>query len=112
MTRHRFVGAITGVGSSSGVRVVVGRWRESPLGPFADAMVETASGAQTLVTQRNNHARRIRESRGSLLQTPMMITSLQPNTTYYVVAFEEYSTANRSNYYANRILVFLVQHSL
>ena len=49
MTRHRFVGAIAGVGSSSGVRVVVGRWRESPFGPFADAMVETASGHRVLV---------------------------------------------------------------
>jgi hypothetical protein len=49
VTRHRFVGAIAGVGSSSGVRVVVGRWRESPFGPFADAMVETASGHRVLI---------------------------------------------------------------
>jgi hypothetical protein len=49
VTRHRFTGAIAGVGSSSGVRVVVGRWRESPFGPFADAMVETAAGHRVLV---------------------------------------------------------------
>jgi hypothetical protein len=47
--RHRFRGAIAGVGSASGVRVVVGRWDESPFGPFADAMVETASGHRVLV---------------------------------------------------------------
>jgi hypothetical protein len=49
VTRHRFVGAIAGIGSTSGVRVVVGRWRESPFGAFADAMVETASGHRVLV---------------------------------------------------------------
>ena len=49
MTRHRFTGAIAGVGSTSGVRVVVGRWRESPFGPFADAMVETAAGHRVLI---------------------------------------------------------------
>jgi hypothetical protein len=49
VTRHRFTGAIAGVGSSSGVRVVVGRWRESPFGPFADAMVETAAGHRVLL---------------------------------------------------------------
>jgi hypothetical protein len=49
VTRHRFAGAIAGVGSTSGVRVVVGRWRESPFGPFADAMVETAAGHRVLI---------------------------------------------------------------
>jgi hypothetical protein len=45
----RFRGAIAGVGSTSGVRVVVGRWDESPYGAFADAMVETASGHRVLL---------------------------------------------------------------
>lgn len=45
----RFRGAIAGVGTSSGVRVVVGRWDESPYGAFADAMVETTSGHRVLV---------------------------------------------------------------
>lgn len=37
------------MGSSSGVRVVVGWWDESPFGAFADAMVETASGHRVLL---------------------------------------------------------------
>jgi len=45
----RFRGAIAGVGSTSGVRVVVGRWDESPYGAFADVMVETASGHRVLL---------------------------------------------------------------
>lgn len=47
--RSRFRGEILGVGSSSGVRVVVGRWPESPLGDFADAMVETPGGHRVLL---------------------------------------------------------------
>lgn len=49
MTRGRFRGEILGVGSSSGVRVVVGRWRSSPLGSFADVMVETGQGHRVLL---------------------------------------------------------------
>ena len=45
----RFRGAIAGVGTTSGVRVVVGRWDESPYGAFADAMVETAAGHRVLL---------------------------------------------------------------
>ncbi len=37
------------MGSTSGVRVVVGWWHESPFGPFADAMVERADGHRILV---------------------------------------------------------------
>jgi hypothetical protein len=47
--RSRFRGQIAGVGSTSGTRVVVGRWRESPYGEFGDAMVETAAGHRVLV---------------------------------------------------------------
>ena len=47
--RQTFRGAIAGVGTTSGVRVVVGRWEESPYGAFADAMVETAEGRRVLV---------------------------------------------------------------
>jgi hypothetical protein len=47
--RQRFRGRIAGVGSTSGVRVVVGWWHESPFGPFADAMVERADGHRILV---------------------------------------------------------------
>lgn len=45
----RFRGAIAGVGTTSGVRVVVGRWDESPYGAFADVMLETASGHRVLL---------------------------------------------------------------
>ncbi|ROR91265.1 hypothetical protein [Nocardioides aurantiacus] len=48
-TRHRFAGQIAGVGSSSGVRVVVGHWPCSPLGPFADVMVAEADGTRVLL---------------------------------------------------------------
>lgn len=48
-TRHRFIGQIAGVGSTSGTRVVVGRWQHSPLGSFADAMVETVAGHRVLI---------------------------------------------------------------
>lgn len=47
--RSRFRGAIAGVGTTSGVRVVVGRWTDSPYGGFADAMVETAAGRRVLL---------------------------------------------------------------
>lgn len=46
---HRFAGHIAGLGSASGIRVVVGRWHTSPLGSFADAMVETAAGHRVLL---------------------------------------------------------------
>ena len=46
---QRFHGQIAGVGSSSGVRVVVGSWTRTPLGSFGDAMVETADGHRVLV---------------------------------------------------------------
>ena len=42
--RQRFEGFIAGVGSTSGIRVVVGHWPRSPFGSFTDAMVERASG--------------------------------------------------------------------
>lgn len=42
--RDRFRGHILGVGSTSGVRLVLGRWHTTPLGAFADVMVETETG--------------------------------------------------------------------
>lgn len=47
--RERFDGQIAGVGSTSGVRLVVGRWDDGPWGPFADVMVEDATGHRVLV---------------------------------------------------------------
>lgn len=47
--RDRFHGRIAGVGSTSGIRVVIGTWATSPLGAFTDAMVETGSGHRVLL---------------------------------------------------------------
>jgi hypothetical protein len=47
--RDRFRGRIAGVGSTSGTRVVVGHWTDTPLGAFSDAMVETADGHRVLL---------------------------------------------------------------
>ena len=47
--RRLFRGRIAGVGSASGVRVVVGWWGESPFGEFADVMVERADGHRVLL---------------------------------------------------------------
>ncbi|MCG5433222.1 hypothetical protein LV457_13135 [Mycobacterium sp. MYCO198283] len=49
MTRVRFTGRIGGVGTSSGVRMVIGSWAVSPFGSFTDAMVQSADGRRTLV---------------------------------------------------------------
>ena len=47
--RERFTGRIAGVGSTSGVRIVVGGWDDSPWGSFADVMVEDAAGHRVLL---------------------------------------------------------------
>lgn len=47
--RDRFAGRIAGAGSTSGVRLVVGRWDAGPWGPFADVMVEGADGHRVLL---------------------------------------------------------------
>jgi hypothetical protein len=46
--RQRFHGQIAGLGSTSGTRVVVGRWHVSPLGSFADVMLERPDGHRVL----------------------------------------------------------------
>lgn len=47
--RLRFEGEIAGLGSASGLRIVVGRWRVSPFGSFADVMVERPDGHRVLL---------------------------------------------------------------
>jgi hypothetical protein len=47
--RDRFSGRIAGVGTASGVRVVVGRWDASPLGEFADVMLAQADRLRVLL---------------------------------------------------------------
>lgn len=44
-----FAGRIAGLGTSSGTRIVLGLWRRTPLGPFADAMIERADGERILI---------------------------------------------------------------
>lgn len=50
--RQRFDGRIAGVGSDSGVRLVVGHWERTPLGSFSDVMVETSAGHRVLLAPR------------------------------------------------------------
>jgi hypothetical protein len=45
----RFDGWIAGLGTTSGLRVVIGRWPRSPLGAVADVMVERADGHRVLL---------------------------------------------------------------
>ncbi|NPC97210.1 hypothetical protein [Nocardioides sp. zg-DK7169] len=56
MRRQRFAGRIAGAGTSSGTRVVVGHWHDTPMGAFSDAMVETASGHRVLLAPREEVA--------------------------------------------------------
>jgi hypothetical protein len=48
-TRLRFEGAIAGMGTRAGVRVVVGHWAASPYGPVSDVMVERPDGHRLLL---------------------------------------------------------------
>lgn len=45
----RFEGHIAGIGTSSGTRLVVGRWDVSPFGAFTDVMMEDSEGFRTLL---------------------------------------------------------------
>ena len=47
--RDRFTGRIAGVGTTSGVRVVVGRWDQSPWGGFTDVMLAQPDGLRVLL---------------------------------------------------------------
>lgn len=48
LERHRFTGWIAGAGSAAGPRLVLGLWRDSPWGSFADVMVEHPDGHRVL----------------------------------------------------------------
>lgn len=47
--RWTFDGHIAGIGAASGFRAVVGIWHSSPLGAFADVMVQEATGRRLLL---------------------------------------------------------------
>ena len=49
MSVLRFHGTITGLGSSSGVRIVVGEWTESPYAAFVDVMLAEPDGTRHLL---------------------------------------------------------------
>ncbi|KAD4059571.1 hypothetical protein GD627_00160 [Arthrobacter yangruifuii] len=53
----RFRGYIAGLGTSSGTRLVVGHWLQSPLGAFTDVMVEDDAGVRTLLAPSDAVAR-------------------------------------------------------
>lgn len=44
-----FSGHIAGFGTAAGVRLVIGRWAQSPFGSFADVMVQTADDERVLL---------------------------------------------------------------
>ncbi|HET9648273.1 MAG TPA: hypothetical protein VFP34_08590 [Microlunatus sp.] len=48
-TSWRFDGEIAGIGTRTGPRIVIGRWFDSPLGAFADVMVEEPDGHRLLL---------------------------------------------------------------
>lgn len=56
MTTHAFTGHIAGLGTHEGTRLVLGLWDETPMGPFADAMIEAPDGHRTLVAPRREVA--------------------------------------------------------
>ncbi|WP_146359325.1 hypothetical protein [Arthrobacter yangruifuii] len=53
----RFRGYIAGLGTSSGTRLVVGHWLQSPLGALTDVMVEDDAGLRTLLAPSDAVAR-------------------------------------------------------
>ncbi|MFP5312473.1 MAG: hypothetical protein ACLGH7_08725 [Actinomycetes bacterium] len=48
-SRWTFDGHIAGIGTTSGLRAVVGIWQDSPFGSFADVMVQQPSGHRLLL---------------------------------------------------------------
>jgi hypothetical protein len=52
----RFDGWIAGLGTTSGTRIVIGRWRRSPFGSFTDVMIENADGHRRLIAPRQEIA--------------------------------------------------------
>jgi hypothetical protein len=55
--RWHFDGEIAAFGTTSGHRVVVGRWPVSPFGPVSDVMLEAPDGTRLLIAPREEVAR-------------------------------------------------------
>ncbi len=51
-----FVGRITSTGFSTGDRIVIGDWRESPLGSFTNVMWAKPDGSRVLLSPSERHA--------------------------------------------------------
>jgi hypothetical protein len=47
--RLQFDGWIAGIGTASGVRIVIGHWPSSPFGPVSDVMIESPGGHRLLL---------------------------------------------------------------
>ena len=55
--RWRLDGEIAAFGTTSGHRIVVGRWPVSPFGPISDVMIETPDGTRLLIAPSDEVAR-------------------------------------------------------
>jgi hypothetical protein len=84
----RFEGWIAGLGSTSGVRVVVGCWVSSPYGAIADVMVELADGHRLLLAPTEDVAGFIAAtySFDEVLIGPVTVEPLNGQGTVRVVA--------------------------
>ena len=58
----RFDGWIAGVGTASGVRLVLGHWPQSPFGPVSDVMIEYPDGDRLLLAPNAELGRFIAET--------------------------------------------------
>jgi hypothetical protein len=58
----RFRGSIAGLGSTSGVRIVVGSWAASPYGAFADVMLAEPGGTRRLLAPNDEVAAFVSET--------------------------------------------------
>ncbi|RJU87869.1 MAG: hypothetical protein DWB89_00790 [Candidatus Poseidoniales archaeon] len=56
-----FVGRITSTGFSTGDRIVIGDWRESPLGSFTNIMWAKPDGSRVLLSPSEMHAEYVSE---------------------------------------------------
>ena len=56
-----FVGRITSTGFSSGDRIVIGDWRESPIGSFTNIMWARPDGTRILLSPSDEHAKYVSE---------------------------------------------------
>jgi len=60
--REQFRGEICGFGTTTGHRIVVGRWPQSPFGSFADVMHESPDGLRTLYAPTDAIAQFVQET--------------------------------------------------